>query len=164
MRYIGIDPGTKGALCFLDPSVPNPLFISLDPNGHNAQAIFLTLQIELKRGPILAAIEDIHSLPGMSAKSNFTFGGMYWRIRTILDCLDLRYELVQPKVWQKAVGAPTRKFLNGEMDLKVAVADLAEGYYPTAQLYGPRGGLMDGRSDALMIAHYLKLKHGGQHA
>lgn len=161
MQYLGIDPGTKGALCLLDPSFPDPIFISLDPKGHSAQAIFLTLQVTMKDGPIQAAIEDVHSLPGMAAKSNFTFGGMLWRIRTILDCLDLPYELVQPKVWQKAVGAPTRKFLDGEMDLKVAVADLAQGYYPEAHLHGPKGGLMDGRSDALMIAHYLKLKHGG---
>ena len=47
------------------------------------------------------------------------------------------------------------------MDLKVAVANKAEGFYPEAQLHGPLGGLLDGRSDALMIAHYLKLKHGG---
>ena len=160
MRYIGIDPGTKGALCLLDLSNPKPLFIGLSPDNQYPQAIFTTLQLLLKQGPVKAAIEDVHSLPGMSAKSNFTFGGMLWRIRTILDCVDLPYELVQPKVWQKAVGAPTRKSLDGKIDLKVAVANLAQTIYPSAELHGPRGGLQDGRSDALMIAHYLRLKYG----
>jgi hypothetical protein len=99
----------------------------------------------------------------MSAKSNFTFGGMFWRIKTLLECVPVTYELVQPKVWQAVTGVPPRKFLNNEMDLKAVVADLAQGYYPEAHLHGPRGGLMDGRSDALMIAHYLRLKYGGHH-
>lgn len=161
MRYIGIDPGTKGALCFLDLSCPKPLFIDLDPNKRAAVTILETLRDASYMKGALVALEDVHSLPGMSAKSNFAFGGMLWRIRTILDCVPITYELVQPKVWQKVVGAPTRKFLNGEMDLKAAIADLAQGYYPEATLHGPKGGLLDGRSDALMLAHYLRLKHGG---
>lgn len=161
MRYIGIDPGTKGALCLLDLSDPKPLFIDLNPEKRAAITILDTLRNAPYAVGAKVALEDIHSLPGMSAKSNFAFGGMYWRIKTILDCVPLTYELVQPKVWQKAVGAPTRKFLNDEIDLKVAIADLAQGYYPEANLHGPKGGLLDGRSDALMIAHYLRLKYGG---
>lgn len=159
MRYIGIDPGSAGAICSLDDSSNHPLFIDLDPKKMSASLVLVRLNSMLHDvDHVEVALEDVHSLPGMSAKSNFAFGGAFWRIRTILDCAGLTFELVQPKVWQKAVGAPTRKFLNGEMDLKIAVADLAQGYYPTAELHGPRGGLLDGRSDALMIAHYLKLK------
>ena len=164
MRYIGIDPGAKGALCVLDPSSHYPVLFADLSLKNKANELLTVIRHEVEQGPCLVALEDIHSLPGMSAKSNFTFGGMFWRIRTILDCVPIEYELVPPKCWQSAVGVPSRKFLAGEMDLKVAVADLAQGYYPTAHLHGPRGGLMDGRSDALMIAHYLKLKHGGQHA
>jgi len=160
MRYIGIDPGAKGALCLLDPSC-EPLFIDLDPKKQAAHTIVTTLKHAPYMKGAKVALEDIHSLPGMSAKSNFTFGGMFWRIKTILECVPLTYELVQPKVWQKAVGAPTRKSLENKKDLKVAIAELAQKYYPKAELHGPKGGLLDGRSDALMIAHYLKLKHGG---
>lgn len=164
MRYIGIDPGAKGALCILDPSSPyTTRFYDLDPK-ESAQELLLSLQAEFSQGPFMVALESIHSLPGMSAKSNFTFGGMFWRIKTILECVPVEYELVPPKCWQSATGVPTRKFLDGELDLKVVVADLAQGYYPNAHLHGPRGGLMDGRSDALMIAHYLRLKHGGNNA
>ena len=158
--FIGVDPGASGAICVLDPSEP-PLFVSLDPKKHTASEIIEALEDEVDMGYTLAALEEVHSLHGMSAKSNFAFGGMFWRARTILEACYIPYELVQPKAWQKAVGAPSRKFLDEGMDLKVAIADMAQALYPTAQLHGPRGGLLDGRSDALMIAHYLKLKHGG---
>ena len=32
--------------------------------------------------------------------------------------------------------------------------------YPTAELYGNKGGLRDGRSDALGLAHFIRLKYG----
>ena len=36
--------------------------------------------------------------------------------------------------------------------IKKEVADIASRLYPKAELHGPKGGLLDGRSDALMIA------------
>jgi len=164
MWYIGVDPGASGSICVLESGnnfyqlQEEPLFVSLDPNKHTTSEVIQALEDEIDLGHCKAALEEVHSLHGMSAKSNFAFGGMFWRARTILEALYIPYELVQPKVWQKAVGAPTRKFLAEEMDLKVAVADMAQGLYPNAKLHGPRGGLLDGRSDALMIAHYLRLK------
>jgi len=134
----------------------------MDPDGYNADAIVATLILERQCAKTIhIALELVHSLGGMSAKSNFTFGGMFWRAKTILDCVGLPYELVTPKVWQKAVGVPAKKD-RAQIGLKELVATMAHDLYPSAHLYGPRGGLMDGRSDALMIAHYLKLKHQGE--
>ena len=158
MWYIGIDPGANGSICVLDRTSSHPMFVSLDPKKHTASEIIEALEDEVDPAYCVAALEEVHSLHGMSAKSNFAFGGMFWRARTILEAMYMPYELVQPKAWQKAVGAPSRKFLAEGMDLKVAVADMAQGLYPKAKLHGPRGGLLDGRSDALMIAHYLRLK------
>ena len=163
MLYIGVDPGAKGYLCLLEKT-DSPIFVSLDPKKHTADTIVNALQTEIDGRPALAAIEDVHSIYGMSAKSNFMFGGMVWRARTILECCGLEYDMVQPKVWQKATGIPARKDLPDGTDLKTAVADIAQQLYPAAVLHGPKGGLLDGRSDALMIAHYLKLQFGGWHA
>lgn len=158
MYFLGIDPGANGAVCVLDPLNPTPTFVSLSP-----KLMFFEVQQaiwdEVQDATVHATLEEVHSLYGMSAKSNFTFGGMFWRAKSLLESMQYPYELVQPKAWQQAVGAPTRKFLGKEMDLKHAIADLAQGYYPTAQLHGPKGGLMDGRSDALMIAHYAYITH-----
>ena len=58
-----------------------------------------------------------------------------------------------PKIWQKYV----RVTVKGKA-IKKEVAKIAQGLYPNAELHGKRGGLLDGRADALMIAHY-GLKH-----
>ena len=44
-------------------------------------------------------------------------------------------------------------------------AEIMSELYPEHKhlLYGPRGGLLDGRSDALAIAHFLREQHSSQH-
>lgn len=160
MYYIGIDPGSKGAICLLNPMVSTAWFIDLSETDYEIYSI-------LKRatpGIARAALEDVHSLPGMSAKSNFGFGKQVGRIQTILNILAIPFDLVTPKVWQKECEIPTRKNLPKGIDLKQYVAQEAQRLYPEAQLHGARGGLMDGRSDALMIAHYVRKTYGGWHA
>jgi hypothetical protein len=162
MHFIGIDPGRQGQICLLDSSDDSSTFISLNPDIHNARDVLANITVALEEADDCAiALELVHSLGGMSAKSNFTFGGMFWRARTILDILGVSYELVTPKAWQQAVGVPAKKDRDPDEDLKQIVCHMALNLYPKADLYGPRGGLLDGRSDALMIAHYLRLKHGG---
>ena len=56
---------------------------------------------------------------------------------------------VTPKVWQKYIGVTAK----GKA-IKKQVAKIAQYLYPQAELHGKRGGLLDGRSDALMIAYY----------
>jgi hypothetical protein len=160
MHFIGIDPGARGSLCILDTSTRHPVFVSLSPNIMAFEIIDAIWQ-EIGNPPkVHVCLEEVHSLYGMSAKSNFTFGGMFWRIRTILEAMQFPFELVQPKAWQQAVGIPAKKDRPTDRPLKQLVADHAQALYPTAVLHGPRGGLMDGRSDALMIAHYGLITHG----
>lgn len=157
--YIGIDPGAKGYLCLLDPSGPVIKFVKNPTSLKDMHVVRKELRIY---APVVkhVAIEDVHSLYGMSAKSNFKFGYNLGFI-TALVCCYLPYNsitLVQPKKWQAQVGAPSQKFLGKEMKLKQAIADIAEALYPNAELYGPKGGLQDGKADALMIAHWLYLQ------
>jgi len=163
MHFIGIDPGTKGSLCILNSSARHPLFLDLAP--HNmAFEIINAIRGEIGNSPeVHVCLEEVHSLYGMSAKSNFTFGGMFWRMRTILEAMRLPFELVQPKTWQQVVGVPAKKDRDPKERLKVSVAKMAHDLYPEAPLYGPRGGLLDGRSDALMIAHYALITHGADY-
>ena len=44
-------------------------------------------------------------------------------------------------------------------DIKKDVANICQRLYPTAEIYTPKGRLMDGRSDALMIAHYCMIHY-----
>jgi hypothetical protein len=93
----------------------------------------------------------------MSAKSNFNFGynvgAAHMLLSGVLYTQEVELELIPPKKWQKGVGIT----VSGKA-IKTAVAELARKLYPDCDIYGPRGGLIDGRADALMIAHYLYLQ------
>ena len=87
----------------------------------------------------------------MSAKSNFGFGrnfGIAFAIAGVAVSGG-PVQQVTPKVWQKYIGVTAK----GKA-VKQQVAKIAQYLYPQAELHGKRGGLLDGRSDALMIAYY----------
>lgn len=149
--YIGIDPGSKGAICALNPISSTIEF--LDFNKNTIYQLYFSLHTVYTNETVKSlVIEDVHSLYGMSAKSNFNFGRNLGILQGILGSLSLEPTKVTPKVWQAAVGV-TKK---GKA-IKHDVAWLCHQHYPRCKINGPRGGLMDGRSDALMIAHYAYL-------
>jgi len=156
-KFLGVDPGGKGSLCLLDPYGDILFAATPDPFKSNRKLIE-TLQDLLAHGGIDAvAIEDVHSLYGMSAKSNFNFGRAVQAVTSVIQAVPLKYILVQPKQWQAAIGIPPGKYKGDAKGLKQAIAAKALELYPGVPLYGPRGGLLDGRSDALMLAHYLHI-------
>jgi crossover junction endodeoxyribonuclease RuvC len=159
--YLGIDPGAKGCLCFLDSSTKKMAFLPTPCLEFSAREIWKTTVATHGCHHIAAAaIEDVHSIYGMSAKSNFQFGWNVGAINTLLEITGIGFERVAPKVWQKGVGITARRPARKPPELKKAIAELALRLYPDAPILGPRGGILDGRSDSLMIAHYLLLKYG----
>jgi len=153
MRVCGIDPGANGAICVLDSQ--DPAYIALlDLKKHNLWYIDHWFGAELfgaiGGGTKHIWIEDVHSMHGMSAKSNFNFGknlGIVIAMASIM--LVDPPNMVTPKIWQKYIGVTAK----GKA-IKKQVAKIAQYLYPQAELHGKRGGLLDGRSDALMIAYY----------
>jgi hypothetical protein len=161
-RYVGIDPGAKGAICLLDTNNQSILF---KPTGavdfppleiHN-----WLMGLHIRSYFRIIGIENVSSVPGASAGSNFKFGFNVGLIRGIAESTGIGVDLVRPKAWQKAVGIPAFKAKTATAIKKKTIAEVALRLYPTADLFGPRGGLLDGRSDALMIAHFMYLKYEG---
>ena len=149
MLIAGIDPGVNGAIAVLDSENPDSVAL-LDLKKHSTITIHEWLVEELDYHPSIFWIEDVHSMHGMSAKSNFRFGKNIGMITAVAELF--RNELsntVTPKVWQKYIGVTAK----GKA-IKKQVAKIAQYLYPQAELHGKRGGLLDGRSDALMIAYY----------
>lgn len=151
MLYLGIDPGFKGAICFFDPIGWQAGFIDLNKPVNLIHEKLHSLNTEFLVRE--ATIEDVHSLYGMSAKSNFSFGYNVGMINTLLLANNFKVNKVQPKVWQKAVGVTC----TGKA-IKNNVADLCKLTEIDCDIYGPKGGLLDGRSDSLMIAYYAYLE------
>ena len=151
MLIAGIDPGSNGAIAVLDSLNPDSIAL-LDLKKKRSKDIWDWLK-ELTSNDTVW-IEDIHSMYGMSAKSNFGFGRNLGIVTTIAEIiLGEPSKMVTPKVWQKYIGVTVK----GKA-IKKEVAEIAQVLYPNAELHGKRGGLLDGRADALMIAHY-GLKH-----
>ena len=148
MLYIGIDPGAKGSMCLIANGKVLFKDFDLKEYSNTLKAFLDTDDTEL-----MVAIEKVHAMPGQGVSSSFSFGQRLGEIEGMLTALQIPYELVAPKDWQKACGIPAKSDKKG-------IASVIQKLYPTAELYGNKGGLRDGRSDALGLAHFIRLKYG----
>jgi len=147
LAYIGIDPGAKGQLCVLVPDTKQVAFMAA---SDKPMAILEWINTISALNPIaVIMIENVHSLFGMSAKSNFNFGYNVGVVNTLALASGQSVDRVTPKVWQKHVGVRSKG-----PSIKKDVAAICDRLYPSVSIRGPKGGLQDGKSDALMIAHY----------
>ena len=151
MRVCGIDPGANGAICVLDSQ--DPAYIALLDLAK--PTTFEASQWLHAQKPDIVWIENIHGFPGMASQSNFGMGRSVGKVHAIAEIATHGQEakLVVAQVWQKYIGVTVK----GKA-IKQEVAKIAQELYPDAELHGKKGGLLDGRADALMIAHY-GLKH-----
>lgn len=148
--FVGVDPGSKGAIALLDPTTMQVAFIDLSLTMPQVMAEIRAYEDSQPEGTAYSAmIEDVASLPNVSAKSNFSFGYNLGSVTTLLMAMALPLDKVRPKAWQSYVGIKPKS-----PTIKKDVAEIVTRLYPTCDIYGPRGGLIDGRSDALAIAHY----------
>ena len=146
--YIGIDPGKNGALAVIRESKGVSLV------DFDLKAYINLLSYFKKSYDMFIGIEKVHAMPGEGVKSSFSFGERVGELKGILSTLDFdnNTEWIQPQTWQKHINTDSNRG-------KKAIADSLLSLYPSADLYGPRGGLKDGRSDALGIANYIYQKY-----
>ncbi len=108
-------------------------------------------------------IEKVSAMPGQGVTSMFTFGKVFGAIVAIAS-LGGRPRFTRPMEWQKHFSVTmskeekegkTKGDITKEHKLKIASKVLE--IYPDAKsdLYTPRGRLLDGRADAILIARYL---------
>ena len=164
MIFVGIDPGKHGAVAWTDSERKLievhdcPLtgdgfdFASMDVLIANAMA-------ECRGDGIRAVIEDTISVPHFDARSGSRFlpasdKTLHLSLGAWLALLGARHiptEMVQPKTWKRTMLAnvPNDKRAEGK-----ALTQRFQGHAICTQLHGPRGGLLDGRVDALWLAEY----------
>jgi hypothetical protein len=149
--YVGIDPGKKGAVCLID-FTDTPIFWDL--SKHSIKDIFLSLRAHPRIE--LVAIEKQHAMPGQGVSSTFTTGFGYGRLIGHLEASRLPYIEVSAREWQKGLKLPKTK---SKAQHKKNLYEIASGLYPTADFKGPKGGLLDGRSDANLIADWARRRN-----
>lgn len=150
MKIIGIDPGLKGALALIDDG---KLVEVVDIEASDSRINAAHLVAQLRRWmPEFAVCELVTARPGQGVTSMFTFGHALGSITAVLAALQIPYLLIRPQIWQSHFEIQSSSSAKAEH--KREIADRAEALFPGAPLYGPRGALKDGRSDALLLACY----------
>ena len=149
---LGIDPGKTGAICLLVPKLKKIAFMS--NSAKPIDIIYFLGQAQKECIIHIAMIEKVHAIQGTSAGSNFSFGFNTGLITGLVQATGLSLDQVTPKTWQKYVGVTTK----GKA-IKKEVGSICDRLFPLSDIRGPRGGLLDGRSDALCIATYAANKY-----
>lgn len=169
LRILGIDVGLSGAIAALDfppnrGTVPSRVEVydlpTLATKGKTAKGsrtldvVALLRLLDRLHAPSLidgtevrAVLEDVHSMPGQGVASMFSFGRSLGVIETALAASRIPFDPVRPNVWKKALRVPV-----AEDGIVLRVDQLLPGY---SHLWrGPRGGILDGRAEAALLALY----------
>jgi hypothetical protein len=161
MILIGIDNGLSGAIAAVDgdgglvdvidaPTVKIGKGSRREIVASGCVAILRRL-VRLGGGEaVFCYVEQLSVRPKESASSALKagIGGGIWL--GVLAALRVSHSIVRPQEWQT-----TLKGCPGEGKQRAIL--YAERRWPEAELFGPRGGPLDGRADALCIAEYGRL-------
>lgn len=151
--YIGVDPGTTGALAFLHNGsltvVDVPTLMvrrgRTDKAHVDVAAVWRTVACMLDlAGEARAVIEAVGGVPGQSASAAFNFGRAAGQVEAVLTVAGARISYVAPRVWQ--MGLQVRGGKDGSR------ARASQLFPEHAHLF--RRVKDDGRADAVLIAEY----------
>lgn len=160
MIFIGIDPGATGAIATIKKFVQDKPIIYYnvyDCPELMIERVNLIRKIIDTSEKISCMIEKVHAFHKSAAKSAFEFGGNFYAWQAILSSFKVPYEFVTPQKWQKEMHDSAKKLGN----IKAQSVELASRLYPNVEFKTRRGRILDGRSDALLIATYLQRKYNG---
>lgn len=160
---IGIDPGAQGGICLLglDDGIDlyrMPLFEEVI-NGKKVKHISVN-KLEKILSPHVRwcqgiYVEDVHSIYGTSAASNFKMGYNLGMLHSLLDRLFGEYFLIRPKQWQKVWVESDKVYRpNKRIDTKATSLNAAKRLFPK-ETFIPDGcrSPHDGVVDATLIAY-----------
>jgi len=155
--FIGIDPGKTGAIAVLQND--GIVFVDLGDTMGRAQPELVHAAVSfVLQDPdgSIAMIEMPMTVPKESTSTAQKLGISIGEVRMLMTAFNIPYTMVDPRRWKRTVffGYPEGA---GKLD-KAALRALAVRLYPRADI-GKRKDA--GRAEALLIAHYCWLMHGG---
>lgn len=161
--FIGIDPGFSGGFGVIRPentatAYDMPVITRGTGEGYNALHIpelcNLVRDVIATYGKLKFGLENPTTRPGEGAERSFRFGKQIGNLEAVIIALggDLTY--IPPATWTAKMGFCGKQNASA-IPQRVAYWDRN---HPdaTGLIRGPRGGILDGRLDALLIAKYLK--------
>jgi len=162
--YAGIDPGFRGAVGVINAAGTTvkvwdmPMTTAdkdrqkeIDLDG--LREVFQELRL---RPDLVLGVEWPSTRPGEGAERSERFGRGKGYLHAYAHLLGLDYYLLVPNLWKGRLGLPGKT----DPEANAKAARLFDTYYPdhTNLIRGPRGGIRDGRADALLIAHFLRAR------
>lgn len=148
MQFIGIDPGINGGIALIERG--QVLAWRMPPTEKDVKKLLDDIQYDTD-DKTFCLIEEVHSMPGNSARSMFTFGQNYGMLRAMLIASYIPFETVTPTVWQKEFGLTNRKISKTKKKNKHKAK--AQELFPTID------PMTHALADALLIAEYAKRKY-----
>lgn len=166
MLFIGIDPGLEGGYVALTSSsiivskLPNPRQSEKGPADLGKIVGWIDSLVLDMYERVVMFLEDVHPLPGVSAKSTWTFSENKGQIEAIMYFTAMKYgnvanQMINPKTWQKIVWQfHDRVEKAGKLDTKKTSLNCASRLWPTADLRKSDKSKVwhDGLVDAALIA------------
>ena len=162
LHFVGIDPGKYGAIGVINATGTSvqvwdmPLDESKDIDLHGLRDIYRRLAI---LPSTTVGIEWPEAWPGAFnnvIRDAELFGRQKGYLESFAFLHNLEYARISPVLWKGRLGLDGKQIA----DANQRAAGLFDLHYPehTGLIRGIRGGLKDGRLDALLIAHFLRMR------
>ena len=156
MQYVGIDPGRKGAIGWLDGTCKQVCVepVPLCGKEYDLREMYRLVK-RVTSVPSLVTVEEVGVFGSdWSTKIAFSFGGGYAAWLTCLAAAQVEgnqveVRLVKPRVWKAQMLGGIAN--NPEMEARLLEQRL-RGHPVCKAWRGPQGGLKDGMVDALWLA------------
>jgi hypothetical protein len=175
MKVVGIDLGLTGAIATLDGNVQGltqlydmPVYDTMvNKKARKAFDIngilkIISCDIQLQDYVFIEKVQPF-AMPGKtSCSANFSLGYIKGIFEAVLRAKGIRYEFVNPKDWQSYFGIIKPKDAGKDWQTKGQSYSVASKLFPGLTLTTVKGRVLDGRSDALLIAEWgnRRLKGG----
>ena len=141
--YLGVDPGTSGAMALVDGDGKLVDVIKLKETQHDVWDWLDPHHRKLYETQIdFAVLEKVHSMPKQGVASSFKFGASYGFCQGVLVAARIRFELVTPQKWQHAMGCRT----GGDKNITKS----------RAQALFPNKKITHAIADALLLADFAR--------
>ena len=153
LMYVGIDPGQKGGICFLNEQKQIE-HIEPMPKPDKLASIIKASIKTIKH----VCLEKSHSHSNQGIRSTFSYAEGYGIIQGILIANKVPFSLVHPRTWQKHLILTTRLKDSKAKALYSANRHFKKNksfWLPTSRHRTPHDGIID----AALIALYCRLAH-----
>lgn len=164
--HIGIDPGLDGAVAIIglanDEITIRDMPTRKDgKKRHYDIAAMRDVLAHYVGGDVIARvmIEQVHAMPGQGVVAMFSMGHGLGVWEGLLVGLGLSYSRVTPQRWRKEMLAGFQAVETPKQRKEQSMLQ-AQRLFPRGTFTGPRGGALDGRADATLIAEFCRRTMG----